>query len=328
MASKEERSLARRMFRCTCMLANATAFQDLVWAVKKAKHGSAFEPVGPQGSKGDGGNDGYIPSDKHYHQLYAPIDPNEKAGVAATKVTQDFAKLKTQWGGSKGRGVSRFTFVYNDKYHGCPKDISLALEGLRKKHKAIAFDHCGAADLETDFMSLPETEWDRILGGAVPDPDRIAILDYSVFADVVRHVMSCEVGGAESRFNLPPSLEVKVKLNGLSSAHSALIGSGALYTGHIEKYFAGNSNDALTELRDHVVGVFEAAKKAVATTERSDKVTEVDAVFAIFRRSLFPKSSRLGTSTAVDAVIGYFFETCDVFDPKPEAKGRPGATPG
>ncbi len=97
MASKEERSLARQMFKCRCILASAKAFQDLFWAVMKAKHGTAFEPVAPQGRKGDGGNDGYLPADKHYHQLYAPLDPKEKAGAAAKKLAQDFAKLKSQW---------------------------------------------------------------------------------------------------------------------------------------------------------------------------------------------------------------------------------------
>jgi hypothetical protein len=40
------------MFKCSCILASGKAFQDLFWAVKKLKHGTAFEPVAPQGSKG------------------------------------------------------------------------------------------------------------------------------------------------------------------------------------------------------------------------------------------------------------------------------------
>jgi hypothetical protein len=173
MATKEERSLARQFFKCRCIIASATVFQDLFWAVMKAKYGINFEPVGPQGRKGDGGNDGYLPADKHFFQLYAPLDPKEKAGVAAKKLAADFAKLKIQWGGKQGRGLAKFTFVYNDKYQGAPKDIGLTLGNLRTVHALIVFASFGSADLETDFMNLPDSEWDRILGGAVPDVDRI-----------------------------------------------------------------------------------------------------------------------------------------------------------
>jgi hypothetical protein len=327
MPTKEERALARVMFKSRCILANARAFQDLFWAVMKAKHGTAFEAVGPQGSKGDGGNDGYLPADKHYYQLYAPVDPKEKAAAAANKLVADFAKVKSQWGGKNGRGLSLYTFAYNDKYDGTPKDISLQLQGLRAKHTNVTFAHCGAADVETEFMGLPDTEWDRVLGGAVPDPERVASLDYTVLAEVIRHVLACDVDEAESRFDLPPELDKKIKLNNLSHVHAIRIQSGALLTGRVEKYFQGNSVFALTELRDHVVGVYEAAKNVVAVSSPPIGTTVVDAVFALFRRSLFPKSASAATTTAVDAVIGYFFEACDVFDPKPVSKGRPGASP-
>jgi hypothetical protein len=169
--SKEEHSLARRMFKCGCICASARVFQDLFWAVMKAKHGTAFEPIGPQGSKGDGGNDGYLPAERHYFQVYSPLDPKEKAGVAAKKLARDFAKVKTHWGSKKGRGLAKFTFVYNDKYEGVPNDIGLALADLRASHTGIEFCSCGCLDLESDFMNLSENEWDRILGGPVPYPD-------------------------------------------------------------------------------------------------------------------------------------------------------------
>jgi hypothetical protein len=327
MATKEERALARRMFKCDCILAHAKKFQDLFWAVMKAKHGTAFETVGPQGSKGDGGNDGYLPADKHYYQLYAPVAPNEKAGVAAKKLRTDFATVKAQWCGKGARGLSIFTFAYNDKYEGTPKDIGLSLQDLRKKHGKVTFLHCGAADLETEFMALPDTEWDRILGGAVPDPDRLVGLDFTVLAEVIRHVLDCDVDEAESRLDLPPDLDEKIKLNKLSKVHAVRIQSGALLTGRIVKYFQSNSGFALSELRDHVVGVFETAKRAVSASPPHASTAVVDAVFTLFRRSLFPKTASTATASAVDAVIGYFFEACDVFDPKPTAKGRPGASP-
>ena len=329
MPTNEERLLAWRMFKCQCILASAKAFQDLFWAVMKAKHGTAFEAIAPQGSKGDGGNDGYLPADQHYFQLYAPLDPKEKAGAAAKKLTTDFAKLKTKWGGKDGRAVNAFTFVYNDKYEGIPNDIAAAMQALRPKNKGVTLASFGCADLEAAFLSLPETAWDTILGAAVPDPARIANLDYGVLAEVIRHIVGCEVAEAETRIDLPPELGDKIELNNLSKAHSVRIEHGALLTGRIEHYFQSHSAFALTELQDHVVGIYEAAKKAVTATLplAKPKTALTDDVFVVFRRNLAPKNATTATAYAVDAVIGYFFEACDVFDPKPASKGKPGASP-
>ena len=136
MASNEERSLARKLFKCHAILANGQAFQDLFWDVMKAKHGDAFATVSPQGSKGDGGNDGYLPEAMHYFQLYAPIAPKEKITVAAKKAKADFAKVKKEWG-TKGKGLAKFSFVFNDKYQGLSKEIDQALNDLRAKNTKI-----------------------------------------------------------------------------------------------------------------------------------------------------------------------------------------------
>lgn len=323
MPTKEERALARQMFKCRCILSNAKDFQDLFWAVMKCIHGSAFEPIQPQGSKGDGGNDGYLPASKHYYQLYAPVNPMEKAAKAAKKLAKDFVKVKLQWG---SHGISKFTYAYNDKYQGVPKDISQCLQSLRTSHSAITFAAYGAADLETDFFRLDDTEWDRILGGAVPDPDRIVGLDYGVLGEVIRHIMSCEVEMEEARIDLPPELDEKIELNQLSKANAVRIMNGALQTGHIDRYFKANSVFALENLRDHVVGVYEASKKAIAASP-PESLSVVDSVFLVFRRNLFPRHATTATALAVDAIIGYFFEACDVFDPSSSSRGLPGATP-
>jgi hypothetical protein len=290
----------------------------------KAKHGDAFATVAPQGSKGDGGNDGYLPSEKHYFQLYAPVSPKEKLTVAAKKVSTDFAKVNKQWG-TKKQGISKFSFVFNDKYDGAPKEIEQALNGLRKKNEEITFAQYCCRDLETDFMALPDTEWDRILGMPVPDPARIGNLDYSVLGEVIRFIMCADISDSETRLDLPPELDEKIQLNRLAKRHAVHIQNGALLAGHIDKYFKANSSFALSELRDHVVGHYETAKKVVQEDPPTKSPT-VDAVFDLFRRSLFPKYAATATANAVDAVIGYFFEACDVFDPK-AAKDLPGASP-
>ncbi len=325
MASKEETHLARLLFKCRCILANATAFQDLFWEVMKTKHGDAFETIAPQGRKGDGGNDGYLPADKHYFQVYSPLSPKEKGEVAAEKLKVDFEKLRSAWSGKKGTGLRKYSFVYGDKFQGIPKDIGLALNELRQKYPDVTFAHYGCPELEDDFLSLSETKWDGILGMPLPDPDKIVRIDFSILAEVVKHIMTTEVDDSETRIDLPPELNDKIKLNGLSPTHAIKIQNGAIYSGAVRKYFEANSVFALKDLRDHVVGIYEVAKKVLLDEQDKDGRTG-DAVFILFRQALFPKNRTISAASAVDAVIGYFFEVCDVFDPYID-KRLPGASP-
>jgi len=325
MASKEETYLARRFFKCECIVANATAFQDLFWEVMKAKHGDAFETIAPQGAKGDGGNDGYLPAEKHYFQVYSPLSPKEKGGVAAKKLKDDFETLRSAGSGKKGTRLLKYSFAFNDKYQGIPKDIGLALNDLRQTYSNVIFAHYGCPELEADFLSLPDSKWDGILGMPLPDPTKIVRIDFSVLAEVVKHIMTTEVDDSETRIELPPELDDKIKMNGLSPTHAVKIQNGAIYSGAFRKYFDANSVFALNALRDHVVGIYETAKKVIRDDPANDSRT-VDAVFILFRKSLFPKNRTIAAASVVDAVIGYFFEVCDVFDPYID-KRLPGASP-
>jgi hypothetical protein len=326
VTTKETRALARLLFKCRVILASAKAFQDLFWDVMKAKHGQDFAEVAPQGSKGDGGNDGYLPAERHYYQLYAPISPKEKVTAAARKLSADFTKVKTQWGGTGSPGLRRFSFAFNDKYDGAPKEIELELNSLRATHQTIVFAHYCCRELETDFMGLQDTEWDRIIGMPVPDPSRLVNLDYSVLGEVIRFVLCGDLADSETRLDLPPELDQKIELNGLSRPHAVRVQNGALHAGHIDKYFSANTTFALAELRDHVVGHYETAKKVIRENNPPDGTRPIDALFTLFRHSLFPKGATAAAAIPVDAVIGYFFEACDIFDPKAE-KELPGASP-
>jgi hypothetical protein len=326
LGTPEARALARQLFKCRAILANANAFQDLFWDVMKAKHGQKFATVSPQGRKGDGGNDGYHTVDKHYYQVFAPVDPMDKVTTAVAKLSDDFSKVKSQWGGEKGSGLRKYSFVFNDKYQGAPKDIELKLDTLRKTHPGIELSQYCCRDLEADFMSLPAGEWDGVLGGAIPDPSRVMMLDYTVLGEVIRHILAADVPESAARLDLPPELEQKIKLNDLSEVAAARIQYGALLNGRIERYFEANSPFARDELRDRVVGVFEAAKASVARDGPPANESIADRVFLLFRRNLFPRNASVATAIAVDAVVGYYFEACDVFDPH-ALEDQPGASP-
>jgi hypothetical protein len=326
MVSREEKCLAHTLFKAKCICASAGNFQSLFWAVKKARHGPAFETVGPQGNLGDGGNDGYLPAESHYFQVYGPLNPKEKASRAAKKLREDFEKVRKQWA-INGRSLLKFSYAYNDKYHGTPKEISLALNDLRQAHPGIEFFSYSAADLESDFFELNDSFWDGILSMAVPPPEQIVTIDYSVLGEVIAHILQCDITESDSRLDLPPELDEKIQLNELSATNGVIIKNGALQCGHINTYFSNNAAFLLKDLRNHVVGVYETVKAAANNPVVPAGVSRADLVFKALRISLLPRARTAAMLSAVDAIIGYFFEVCDIFDPKPESRGLPGATP-
>lgn len=323
--TQDERLLARIMFVNRLLKANGQAFQALFWAVKQAKHGSAFVKIRPQGQKGDGGNDGFLPADGHYYQVYGPIDPNDKIQTAAAKLADDFAKLKKSW--NKTTPIRAYSFAFNDKYEGVFNDIEKALLKIQKSHRGITCTPYSAADLEDEFMSLPPDGMQAVLNAIIPDPARIITVDFSVLKEVIDHIMSSPARSVQTRFDDLPDLAEKIRLNHLSGPWADVIRNGARHAGHIESYFAKNSTFMKQALRDHLVKIYVAVRDGLKKPSKLPSGISIeDLVFDEFRNHLLPKNATRPVEDAVEIIIGFYFEACDVFDPK-AMKGDPSASP-
>lgn len=309
-----EQLLARLMFQCRLCRGHGDAFQQLFWDVMKAKHGQGMTAVRPQGALGDGGNDGFLPSDGHYFQVYGPVDPEDKVTTAATKLEDDFEKLKANW--NIHAPIKAYSFVFNDKYQGAFKTISQALASLETKNPGVQCRPFLASDLEDEFMSLDMNGVQKVLGALLPDPARIERLDYGVLKEVIAHIVSAPASDAETRFGSLPNIEEKVQLNNLCSTWGEVISAGARQTGHVDNYFRSNSKFSKQTLRNHMVGTYEQARQAAASTlELPEGRSKQDLIFDDFRTRLTPAGATVSMVNATDVLIAYYFEACDVFDP-------------
>ena len=314
MLSREEKWIARTLFVNRLLKANGDAFQGLFWDVMRAKYGDDFVAVRPQGSKGDGGNDGYRPDSGHYFQVYGPVDPNEKVAVAVTKLQTDFEKVKSGWG--KTNEVKAYSFVFNDKYLGAFRDIADGLAELEKANPSVRCRPYMAGDLEDDFVELPENSVLGILNSVLPSPAAIAKLDFGVLNEVIKHILEMPSSASPTRLGELPELDEKVQLNKISVPWAEVIRAGARQAGHLETYFEKNSNFVRRELRDHVVNQYEESRGWVEENlaEKSDN----DSVFVEMRTRLLPAEANIAHTSAVDIILGFYFEACDIFDPYQE----------
>lgn len=108
-----DRKFIRLQFKEKIFLKNGSLFQDFFENLMQVVD-SRFIKIEPQGSNGDGGNDGYIPEEGEYFQNDAPKNPQDKDTAAAEKFKDDFEKLKNNW--DKFTEIQTYNFVFNDKY--------------------------------------------------------------------------------------------------------------------------------------------------------------------------------------------------------------------
>ena len=130
---------------------NGTEFQSFFEDIMQ-KAFSDFQKIKPYGKKGDGGNDGYRPTEGIYYQIYAPKNPNEKEASAAQKLKEDFEKLKADW--DQISRIKEYFFVFNDKEDGVSINIEKALAELKNNNPNIKFQKFTPKDLEGIFFAL------------------------------------------------------------------------------------------------------------------------------------------------------------------------------
>lgn len=114
---------------------------------------SDYQKIIPYGKRGDGGNDGYIPSDGIYFQVYSPQKPSEKEAAAAKKLKSNFDDLIINWD-KKISKIKQYLFVFNDKDMGTSIEIEEALAQLSRKYKEVTFKKYLPKDLEKVFFTL------------------------------------------------------------------------------------------------------------------------------------------------------------------------------
>ena len=100
--------VCRYFFRVKVHEASGDSFQRLFSHVMGYSD-PRFQSITPWGNWGDGGNDGWIPEEGHYFQVYGPKPTTSNADAETTalkKAIDDFDKLPEKWVGIPAKKIT------------------------------------------------------------------------------------------------------------------------------------------------------------------------------------------------------------------------------
>jgi len=301
----------RKLFRLRIHEVAGDAFQDLFSSVMSYSD-PRFQSVQPWGNWGDGGNDGWIEEDGHYHQVYGPkatTSSEDSALAALSKAQKDFLKLPTKW-----KNVRRFSFVFNDRFIGVPAPLAAALQSLKTTQKLEGADAICAHQLLVRFMGLSEENRRDIIGYAPPpdepivDPRALGEL-LSALADSSQPLKFLAKGDA-------PLFEQKIAMNGLTSPIADRLRVHSPQSTMVDDFLAKSDPGVAQAIAQEVKGYYEESKVVIA--DASDEAANDRYVWMIGQ--LIPSTlnshphSQAAYRLAAEIVMAKYFEACDVYE--------------
>ena len=272
-------------------------FQDFFASIMKARHGSDFHRVQPWGNVGDLKNDGYLASEKTLFQVYAPH--GMVAANTIAKMEEDFEGARENW----REHFDTWVFVHNE-YEGIPAPVSKKLLELDVRYSDVSAIAWSEDELRDKVLSLDLGAMEDIFGAA---PTRQHLIEMRL--DEVRPILEHLEAHDPSMDAAPiPVDPAKLTKSALSADASGLIRQGLTRSEMIRDYYRGQADPMV---RDRHAKLFRREYEALRAKGRSPD--QILSELQDFVGGPYRGSPRL--EAAVVAVLAYYFESCDIFDP-------------
>jgi len=307
--TREESFYANLMLQNQILGANGQRYEDLFVSVM-TRRDVGFQPVKPQGSIGDEGNDGYVADDGRYYQVYSPEDPGANVATAAKKATDDFAKLKLKWNAEVP--IIEFRFVFNDKYSGAYPEIEHALNALKTEHALDVSKTFLAKDLEREFMALSPSEMQAVLRSVIPHSQHIEDIEHDALTGILQHLVNNQTPLPDDALPSVPEFDAKIAFNGLNKA-DALLNYGNFQNAAVDEYFNRHGEFRKSDIRNRIAQSYENSKSVVDSEHSVTDSSNGDRTFFHLLNAISPNSVRQVQEAAI-VLVAYFFEKCDVFE--------------
>lgn len=156
--------MQRELYKQILINSYGIFFEKKSQEILSAFYGNKFKIIKPYGNVGDKKNDGYIPDEGIFFQIYGPEEmtvSSEK--MAISKFKEDFNKLEEHCKNGEWPNMKKFCYIYNNKNKG----FSHTLEKLRldiEKNKNIKCELIGIEELMNFYDHLSEIDQKKLRG--------------------------------------------------------------------------------------------------------------------------------------------------------------------
>ncbi len=313
---RDERYLIRIIFKNRIFYSDAQAFEDLFTKIMRYKY-PEFRAVKPQGAFGDKKNDGYIINTGIFYQVYGPEDIARSIDRAISKLKEDSKGLVEKW--SDKVTIKEFCYVVNDKYKGALVSVHEKLLELKNvldelnKECSIETNLMVANRLEDMLFELTDDQIIDVIGGFPPRITALYDVDYNALNEVIEHIMGIPAKNYMDDFYVP-DFEGKIKFNGLSRLIKSRLEAAAINYGDVEAYFEYNGDFLRNDLKNRFKGLYEKSKLQID----DEQPQCFDRRYIYILEESMPKQATISIQQAVECLMSYYFESCDIFEAPPE----------
>jgi hypothetical protein len=286
-------------FEIAFLRAKGEAFQSFFNRLMERAFRGDFMTCRPWGNVGDQKNDGFLKSERRLFQCYAP---NEMKAVAACKkIDEDFTEAIPHW----GKHFDKWSFVHNAS-DGLPLQVHTKILELEAAHPGISIEPWGLEELRLVFRRLELADLESWFG-FVPLGVHEAQFGFDDIRLVLEEIQARSLPPDQSPAVVQPG---KVKANSLSDNVATLLRAGSNRAFLVKDFF--------DSWHDETYG--ERLQKAFR-----DKYLELKQKIPMLHPNLIfdelhlwaggPTRASAAREMAVLAVLAYFFDSCDIFEP-------------
>ena len=298
----------RTLFRLELYKVSGESFQRLFNDIASYRYPD-FQAVAPYGNQGDGGNDGWFPSENRYCQVYGKkASSDERLPYILSKATGDFNKLKANWG-----QIDYYHFVYNDRFEGAPAPIGIALLELKEQHNLTEASVWDSQKLERLFMELDDDKKECILGGIpVPTPD---FIDSRLVAELLKHLAD-KISPSLSLLNqTAPDFNEKIIFNNLTQPVSIFLKNYSYQTQDVNDFLINRDIGLKQSIAMEMQEIYAESRKIIP-----DSIEAANTRYVWIMEKLIPDGAKTHPHTlkayreAAQVILANYFEICDIYE--------------
>ncbi len=298
----------RTLFKLKIYQISGNEFQKLFEQTMQY-HNPEFQVVKPHGNLGDGGNDGWIPTENRYFQVNGPqATSSTEATKTAKKATDDFEKLKNKWG-----LIEFYHFVFNDRYEGIPTPIGQQLKKLQTQNDQLKESTpWGAAKLEHIFMQLADDQKEMIVGG-IPS-DTPSFIDSRAVGELLSYLADKDTPSMNFLTDTFPDFDKKIELNGLSSQVRDFIKYFNYQTQTVDDFLAARSLAQAVSME--LASFYQESQQAIP--DAAENAPDLRYGWLV-EKLIHPQArshphSLKAYREAAQVILAKYFEVCDVYE--------------